>query len=93
MKVVDDWLTSKWPELRSKYEERDIFNANETGLLFKALPSKTLAFQSDKCIEEKTSKERLTVYLCSSMIGEKRPAVIIGKYLKPRCFKNKMFMS
>lgn len=89
MKVVDDWLTSKWPELRSKYEERDIFNADETGLLFKALPSKTLAFQSDKCIGEKTSKERLTVYLCSSMIGEKRPAVIIGKYLKPRCFKNK----
>ncbi|KAI5152729.1 hypothetical protein ENBRE01_2960 [Enteropsectra breve] len=24
------------------------------------------------------------------MVGEKRPATIIGKYEKPRCFKNKI---
>ncbi|KAI5150746.1 hypothetical protein ENBRE01_1679 [Enteropsectra breve] len=50
---------------------------------------KTLCFRGDDVHGVKTSKERLTELLCASMLGEKRPALIIGKHLKPRWFKNK----
>lgn len=87
---VNDWLTIKWPLLREGYEDKNIFNADETGLLFKMLPNRTLAFKGESCHGEKGSKERITVFLCASMVGEKRCPVIIGKYLRPRCFKNKI---
>ena len=38
---------------------------------------------------EKISKDRLSILLCASMTCEKRQAFRIGKYLRPRCFKNK----
>jgi len=34
------------------------------------------------------SKERITVSLCSSMLGEKLKLFVIGKSRKPRCLKN-----
>ena len=34
------------------------------------------------------SKERLTIALCASVMGEKLTPLIIGKSAKPRCFKN-----
>ena len=53
------------------------------------MPSKILVFKGETCHGNKNSKERLTVLLCASILGEKRYATIISKYLKPRCFKNK----
>ncbi|VVC42367.1 Homeobox domain-like [Cinara cedri] len=32
------WLENEWPSLISKYSPSDVFNADETGLYFKALP-------------------------------------------------------
>ncbi|XP_042902295.1 tigger transposable element-derived protein 4-like [Parasteatoda tepidariorum] len=37
--TVESFLSEKWPALRKNYAPRDIFNADETGLFFKALPS------------------------------------------------------
>ena len=34
------------------------------------------------------SKERLTIALCASVMGEKLTPLIIGKSAKPRFFKN-----
>lgn len=86
--VVRSWLTNEYSILKSKYESKNIFNADETGLFYKCLPNKTIKHKGKPCSGEKMSKERLTILFCASMCGEKRKPLIIGKFAKPRCFKN-----
>lgn len=89
---VNITLVEQWKEkirlLVHNYEPCDIYNGDETGLFFRAIPSKTLCVQGDKCIGGKQSKERLTIFLCSNMTGSIEKPMVIGKAAKPRCFKN-----
>lgn len=79
---------SRLPDIISEYEPKNIFNADESGLFFKAMPDRTLRVRSSPCKGGKRSKERLTVLLCVNMIGEFEKPMIIGKSEKPRCFKH-----
>lgn len=89
LESVKQWRESVLKNLLSGYAEQDIFNVDETGLFWKLLPSKTLTFKGDRCTSGKKSKERITVLVGSNMDGsEKLPLFVIGKSLKPRCFKN-----
>ncbi|GBO42627.1 Tigger transposable element-derived protein 4 [Araneus ventricosus] len=86
--TVDDWIQNQLPVLIKGYEQKDFFNADETGLFYN-LPSKILAIKSDTCHGGKKSKVRLTVLLCANADGsEKLPPLIIGKSKKPCYFKN-----
>ncbi|GBM59485.1 Cytosolic purine 5'-nucleotidase [Araneus ventricosus] len=86
--TVDDWIQNQLLDLIKDYEQKDIFNADETGLLYNHLPSKTLAIKSDTCCGGKKSKVQLTV-LCANADGYKKlPPLIIGKPKNPRYFKN-----
>jgi hypothetical protein len=69
--------------LISPYGPKTIYNANETGLFFQALPTKSPAVKREKC-----PKKDLTVLLCGNMVGEMEKPLVIGKAAKPRCFKN-----
>lgn len=70
------------------YKMEDVFNADECGLFYRAMPNKTLSMFGDKCKDGKISKERVTVLLACSAAGEKLKPLVIGKAKKPRCFKN-----
>lgn len=69
------------------YAPKDVFNADETGLYYRALPTKTYALKSDNCSGRKTTKLRITILFCANMEGEKEKPLIIGKSKNPRCFK------
>ena len=86
--MTSDWLSQTLPSLLAEYKPNNIFNADETGLFWKYLPDKTMSFKGDTCSGGKRSKERITVMVCASMIGEKVPLLVIGKFKNPRCFKN-----
>lgn len=71
-------------------DPRRIHNCDETGLLYRALPTYTYVKREDagtvrgsKAME---AKDRLTVQLVVSAAGEKGPLFVIGKQAKPRCF-------
>ena len=85
--TVDSWL-ERLPNITRDYEARDIYNMDETGLFFRALPDKSLVVKGSDCAGGKKSKERLTVALCVNAEGEFEEPLVIGKSLKPRCFKN-----
>lgn len=86
--TVEDWK-NRLPSLVQEYEPRNIFNADETGLFYNLLPSKTLSFRGESCHGGKHSKQRLTVLLFTNCDGsEKLPPIVVGKALKPRCFKS-----
>ncbi|XP_041376848.1 tigger transposable element-derived protein 6-like [Gigantopelta aegis] len=83
------WTTkTRLPTILGDYEMKDIFNCDETGLFFRALPDRTLAYKTQAAKGGKVSKERLTVLLCCSATGEKTKPLVIGKAQNPRCFKN-----
>ena len=90
IKDVTQWK-EKLKKLIAGYSEEDIFNAQETGLFFRALPEKTLSLKGEKCTDGKSSKERLTILFCTSMTGEKMNPVVIGQSKNPRCFKGSHF--
>lgn len=72
-----------------------IYNADETGLFYKMLPTKSLASKvDDKAKGHKKSKDRVTLLCCSNASGEhKLPLMLIGKSAKPRALKNVHFES
>jgi hypothetical protein len=74
--------------LISLHELKNIYNVDETGLLFRALPTKSLVVKGENCTGGKMSKERLTVLLCGNMVGEMEKLPVVGKAAKPRCFKS-----
>jgi len=72
------------------YEEKDIFNGDEFVLFWRLLPKKTIIVKGKPFKTGKSSKERVSVFLCSNMNGsEKLKLIVIGKYQTPRCLKNK----
>ncbi|XP_053968717.1 jerky protein homolog-like [Anastrepha ludens] len=80
-------------EFKTKIENYDpefVFNADETGLNWKALPRKTLASKRETSAPgHKVSKDRVTVLTCANSTGNHRlPLLLIGKSKNPRAFKN-----
>ncbi len=66
-----------------------VYNCDETGLFWKALPTKTLASAKEaKAPGFKVSKERVTILACSNVTGDhKLRLTMIGKAKNPRAFK------
>ena len=85
--VVDDWK-ERLPDLISGYKPDDIYNMDETGLFYRALPDRTLDIKGQECTSGKKVKERITLALCVSMTGEFERPLVIGRAAKPRCFKH-----
>ncbi|CAF5063826.1 unnamed protein product, partial [Rotaria magnacalcarata] len=81
--------TQRLSTILDGFDENDVFNADETGLFYRATPDRSLVLSKEECKGGKKSKERLTVLLCSNLTGtEKLKPVVIGKSQRPRCFKN-----
>ena len=77
---------AKLTEFVKDYPPENQFNADETGLFFRQLPTKSLVSKNEKCFGGKMPKERITVLLCCSVTGEKLKPLVIGNAAKPRAF-------
>ena len=64
--VVTEWA-QRLPVITEGYQLADIYNADETGLYFRALPNQSMVVRKGI----KMSKERITVLLACSADGEK----------------------
>ena len=73
------------PTLLKDVARENIWNADETGYFFRALPRRTLAVQCRK--ELKIAKDRITVMLaCNASGTQKMNMLVIGTAKRPRCF-------
>ena len=86
LEMTASWKESTFPMLLSNYALRDIFNADEFGLFYKALPGKSMHLKSEDCVGGKCSNVCLTGLAAASATGEQLPMFVIGKSKKPRCF-------
>lgn len=65
-----------------------VYTADESGLFWRVIPNKT--FYNEKSVPgRKVSKERVTILPCANAAGTHTlKMVVVGKYNKPRAFKN-----
>lgn len=78
---------SSLSSLSSSYTPEDIWNADKSGIFFRALPDRMFAFRDDRRAGSKKPKDRVTVLFACSMTGEKCKMFVIGRSLKPHCFQ------
>lgn len=81
-------LNEKIKELGLTTEQ--LYNADETGLYWKLLPTKTFVSSMEKTAPgRKTEKQRITFLACTNASGNhKLKPLVIGKAKNPRSFKN-----
>ena len=79
--VREETVTS-WQEC---YPE-DIFNMDEIGQFFRALPNRSLAEVSKQCSGGKRSKERVTCAFFVNAAGGRENPIAKSKSKNPRCF-------
>ena len=85
--AVESWM-ERLRELCKDYNPEDMWNEDETGCFFRALPEKSLAEEGRRCKGGMKSKLRMTVALFTNANGDKEEPVAIWRSLNPRCFKN-----
>ena len=61
--VVDD-LNKQLQSLCRGYQLRDIFNADETGLFYRVLPTKSMCMKGNGAKGGEKAKERISVFTC-----------------------------
>ena len=83
---MEDWKL-RLSRLCEGYSLDNIFNADETGLFYRTLPTRSLVANGHHCEDGKKAKERMTVLLTASATGEKLKPLVIGKSANPRCFR------
>ena len=78
---VDTWSSTVLAELLENFEPRIIYNADETGIYFRALPDSTLSFPRGKLSGNKKIKYCITALVTVNMNGS--PLLTIGKSKNP----------
>ena len=85
--VNEPWKGTTLLTILSCYALKETFNADEFGLFYQALRSKTIHFKGQKCSGGKQCKVHLTGLAASNAFVKKHPMFVVGKAENPRCFK------
>lgn len=84
--VVNSW-EEQARELVDDYQPEDVWNFDETGLIWQALPEKRLNEKTKTCRGGKKSKYRNTWAFFANAAGGKEEPIVIAKTANPLCFK------
>ena len=87
--AVVEWKTGKLKEILRRYDPRNIYNADESGLFWLMLPENSLGFLGQSHHGKKESKVCVTILVGANMDGSHfLPLYVIGKSKRPRAFKH-----
>ena len=75
------------PEILRGYDKKNVYNLDETGCFWKALPQQGFAEKGKQCRGGKKSKQRFTIAFMVNAAGKKEKPVVIWKSANPRCFR------
>ncbi len=84
--TVDSWK-ERLPELITGYAKEDVWNMDETGVFWRALPDSGFGRIGKECKGGKKSKQRITVAFFVSAAGIKEKPIVIWTSANPRCLK------
>ena len=91
---LETWKEMVLVPTLSRYSPNNIYNGDETALLYKLLPHRTYCFDGDnKPAGSAKCKDRLTLLIITNMDGSNhRKLLVIGKSKTPRCLQKKYKM-
>lgn len=89
LSTVDLWK-ERLPEIVQGFTKDNIWNMDETGLFWRALPDKGFRERGKACKGGKKSKIRITVALFVAASGKKEKPIVINKSETPRWFDKTM---
>ena len=74
----------------NEYELDDVYNADESGLMFRSLPTQTLVTANEEEVAVyKPISDQVTLMTCANATGTHAiPLMMIGKVKNPRCFNS-----
>ena len=84
--TVQSWY-ERIKNIMQGYKPEDVWNIDETGCFFRALPEKTLSQKNSECKGGKKAKERVTIAFITNAARGKEMPIVIGRAAKLRCFK------
>ena len=85
--LTTSWEQTHLPMILLGYELRGIYKADQIGLFYHQLLTKSFHLKGERCAGGKFSKVRLAGLAAGNEIDEKLPMLVIGKAEKLRCFK------
>ena len=87
-RTTETWLEETLSNILRRYNESDIFNADETGLYYRLCSDWSHISKGETLAGSKKNKARVTILVGANIAGtEKLPLLMIGKSRKPRCFR------
>ena len=85
--TISSWK-ERLPEIIAGYTPRDVWNIDETGCFWRALPEKGFGKKGQECKGGKKSRHRATIAFVVNAAGQSECVpVVIWKSKNPRCFK------
>ncbi|GAV07605.1 hypothetical protein RvY_17422 [Ramazzottius varieornatus] len=84
--ALEKWYNDDLPNILLEFDLKDIWNADELGLLYRQFPNKSLVGEEGTPKGVKLKKERITVLLTGNALGERFPVWLVGKSVQPRAF-------
>jgi len=84
--TVESWK-ERLPEIVQRYEKENVWNMDETGVFWHALPDRGFGQKSRSCKGGKKGKQRITVAFFVSASGQKEKPVVIWRSKNPRCLQ------
>ena len=85
--TMDSWK-ERLSEIIECYEKDDIWNMDETGFFWQALPDRGFGQKGKQCYRGKKSKRRVTLAFFVTASGKKEKPAFIWKSQTPRCLRN-----
>ena len=65
--AADQWIADVLPQLIQTYKPEDIYNCDETGIYYHAMPEGTLAETLESVSGSKKAKDRITALVCTNV--------------------------
>ncbi|XP_066293140.1 tigger transposable element-derived protein 6-like [Branchiostoma lanceolatum] len=85
---AEDWTRDVLPGILREYDPELIYNCDETGLFYRALPNGTLAAKGENVAGGKKAMDRISILFTCNMTGtDKLTPLVIGHSKNPRCFR------
>jgi hypothetical protein len=77
--TVEEWRKEQLLKIIEGYKPKNIYNADETELLFRLPTNETVSLKGDPCNGGKNSKKRITVLLaCNADVTDKFYHQLLG---------------
>lgn len=91
---ADDFGANQWtknilPGLLKNMCPNNVYNADESSLFYRALPTGTMSFKGENPKGGKLQKDRITLLFLCNMDGSDKKIFAIGRSKQPHCFRGK----